>query len=66
MTSTYSNSNEGYCAICGADISNELEAGYYEECYYYEPYTCPKCNNKGEQVFQVNYTYIESNGFIDT
>lgn len=66
MTSSFSKSSKGLCAICGADISEHLELGYYEDGYFYEPFKCPKCGNDGEQVFQVNYTYIETNGFINT
>lgn len=52
-----------HCAICGAEVVEDLEAGYYEDGYFHEPFKCSKCGNEGQQVFQVNYTYLHTEGW---
>lgn len=66
MASSFSDSRRGFCAICGADISEYLEEGYYEDEYFYEPFICHKCGNEGVQVFQAIFTYIETNGIVNS
>lgn len=58
---------EGYCAVCGAKISEyDYKVGdiWIEDftCIY-KPFVCGNCGMSGEDVFYIEPNYIGTNGW---